>query len=98
MLKKIVASTENEKGYSPSGSDLYRPELWKELHWKWFMKLIKDHFSRCEHIHSNDDMKAFKVAAKVIGNGKVEMLICQECFSGISKSINIEPEEYALGI
>jgi len=22
--------------YSPSGSDLFRPELWKSAHWKWF--------------------------------------------------------------
>lgn len=95
---KDLACSHEYPGYSPSGSDLYHPELWKSGHWKWFIKLIKDHFSRCEHIHSNDDMKAFKVAAKVIGNGKVEVLICQECFSGISKSINIEPEEYALGI
>ena len=22
---------------APSGSDLYRPELWKDIHWKWFL-------------------------------------------------------------
>lgn len=22
--------------YAPSGSDVFRPELWKPAHWKWF--------------------------------------------------------------
>jgi len=33
--------------YSPSGSDLFRPELWKAAHWKWFtdvyiLKAVKE--------------------------------------------------------
>ena len=27
---------ESSGSYSPSGSDLYRPELWKSAHWRWF--------------------------------------------------------------
>ena len=22
---------------APSGSDMYKPELWKGIHWKWFL-------------------------------------------------------------
>lgn len=22
---------------APSGSDMFRPELWKPMHWKWFL-------------------------------------------------------------
>lgn len=25
-----------EKEIAPSGSDLFHPELWKPMHWKWF--------------------------------------------------------------
>ena len=24
---------------APSGSDLFHPELWKPIHWKWFISL-----------------------------------------------------------
>lgn len=26
------------EGVAPSGSDLFRPELWKGCHWVWFFK------------------------------------------------------------
>lgn len=26
---------------SPSGSDLFYPELWKPMHWKWFIERIQ---------------------------------------------------------
>lgn len=22
---------------APSGSDMFKPELWKDIHWKWFL-------------------------------------------------------------
>lgn len=25
------------KSYPPSGSDCFRPELWKAAHWRWFL-------------------------------------------------------------
>lgn len=27
-----------EYSYPPSGSDRFKPELWKEAHWKWYSK------------------------------------------------------------
>lgn len=30
-----------EGSYSPSGSDLFRPELWKPSHWRWFKSYLK---------------------------------------------------------
>lgn len=27
---------------APSGSDMFRPELWKGIHWKWFVLTYKD--------------------------------------------------------
>lgn len=34
---KLVRDAETAKvSYSPSGSDCFRPELWKPAHWKWF--------------------------------------------------------------
>lgn len=27
-----------EPGVKPSGSDLHRPELWLDFHWRWFFK------------------------------------------------------------
>ena len=29
-------------GYSPSGSDRGRPELWKTAHWIWYLALAKE--------------------------------------------------------
>lgn len=26
------------EGIAPSGSDIYKPELWKGIHWLWFHK------------------------------------------------------------
>jgi hypothetical protein len=37
-VKKVMK--ENEKAYAPSGSDMFRPELWKSGHWNWFNTLI----------------------------------------------------------
>ena len=36
-----VANLIKEKGPSvaPSGSDMFRPELWKAIHWRWFLDL-----------------------------------------------------------
>lgn len=28
-----------EYSYAPSGSDMFRPELWKEAHWRWYFKV-----------------------------------------------------------
>lgn len=33
MLELLGVRT---KGIRPSGSDMFRPELWKDIHWKWF--------------------------------------------------------------
>lgn len=27
-----------EVAVAPSGSDLFKPELWKAIHWNWFIK------------------------------------------------------------
>lgn len=37
-----LLDTEKPHAYSPSGSDLFRPELWKAGHWRWF----KTHFPK----------------------------------------------------
>lgn len=34
MIEEILGK--QMKGVPPSGSDLYNPELWKDIHWKWF--------------------------------------------------------------
>lgn len=36
-----VANLVYEKGpaVAPSGSDVFRPELWKGIHWRWFFEL-----------------------------------------------------------
>lgn len=39
-LIKLVGDENHE--VLPSGSDLFRPELWKPMHWKWFLALDKD--------------------------------------------------------
>lgn len=36
-LHHVVGLVKNQfVGYPPSGSDLFRPELWTSAHWKWF--------------------------------------------------------------
>ena len=32
---------ESKESVAPSGSDLFRPELWKAIHWRWFLELNK---------------------------------------------------------
>lgn len=36
-----VAGLVKDKGanVAPVGSDLFRPELWKDIHWRWFFSL-----------------------------------------------------------
>jgi hypothetical protein len=29
-------------GIAPSGSDMFRPELWKGIHWRWFQLTFKE--------------------------------------------------------
>lgn len=29
--------TKKTKGIAPSGSDMFKPELWKGIHWAWFL-------------------------------------------------------------
>jgi hypothetical protein len=38
-VKKIMQE-EKKYSYSPSGSDMFRPELWKGAHWNWFNIMI----------------------------------------------------------
>jgi hypothetical protein len=33
---KNLVITEFNIGYPPEGADMFRPELWKSTHWKWF--------------------------------------------------------------
>ena len=35
-IKKLVDSCSNE--ITPTGEDFVRPELWKGIHWRWFLK------------------------------------------------------------
>ncbi len=38
---EITIAMNNEfVDYPPSGTDIYMPEVWKGVHWKWFMRLI----------------------------------------------------------
>lgn len=32
----------HDKRIAPSGSDLFHPELWKAIHWNWYMRLVDD--------------------------------------------------------
>lgn len=41
IISKVKKS---EFAYSPSGSDIYRPELWKEAHWSWFLEETNEKF------------------------------------------------------
>ena len=33
---------------APSGSDIFRPELWKSIHWKWFLEDLSDQVDKNE--------------------------------------------------
>lgn len=37
-VDKLLQTTTS---YAPSGSDIFRPELWKAAHWKWFFHEYK---------------------------------------------------------
>lgn len=36
-VEKLLTNT--KENVSPSGSDLYHPELWKDVYWNWFFNL-----------------------------------------------------------
>ncbi len=36
-VDRLLKSKEAETAYPPSGSDAYRPELWRPPHWRWLM-------------------------------------------------------------
>lgn len=40
--RKHVDSILRSPAYEPSGSDLFRPELWKGNHWAWFLQRQDD--------------------------------------------------------
>ena len=33
--------TKDKDSIAPSGSDMFHPELWKSIHWVWFLKEIR---------------------------------------------------------
>jgi hypothetical protein len=35
-VAKLLDQSKYEYAVVPSGSDLFKPELWKPCHWKWF--------------------------------------------------------------
>lgn len=32
----LVEQAKRYKGVPPSGSDIFNPEVWKDIHWKWY--------------------------------------------------------------
>lgn len=42
-VNKLLATVTS--GYEPSGSDCFRPELWKAAHWYWFHTVRSQEFS-----------------------------------------------------
>lgn len=37
-LLKNAFDSRNPAAVKPTGSDLIRPELWKTIHWRWFLE------------------------------------------------------------
>jgi len=35
-----LVMTESNNAVAPSGSDIYRPELWKSIHWNWLNQQV----------------------------------------------------------
>lgn len=33
---KLYMNKRDDEGIAPSGSDMFHPELWKGIHWRWF--------------------------------------------------------------
>lgn len=44
---ELVHNSFNKKtpSIAPSGSDMFHPELWKDIHWSWFFKYVNDDIS-----------------------------------------------------
>ncbi len=40
-VAKLIVESGEQNSYSPAGSDLYRPELWRAPHWRWFLSTIQ---------------------------------------------------------
>lgn len=34
---ETLVNSRDRTSYPPSGSDVFRPELWKAAHWRWFI-------------------------------------------------------------
>lgn len=37
-VDRLMAGAESQgQAYAPSGSDVFRPDLWKAPHWRWYL-------------------------------------------------------------
>jgi hypothetical protein len=39
LVERLIANAKGKRSVAPCGSDIFHPELWKDIHWKWFKNL-----------------------------------------------------------
>jgi hypothetical protein len=56
---QAIYSKSRHVGIAPCGSDMFRPELWKGIHWRWFKNEFA-HFERPAIISTRPKEKDFR--------------------------------------